>query len=90
MQSFNDHLQWSLDKADRKNLSFVERLTFLKEQCRNWVEDKLQNDPELFAATLQMNQHHIRAVDAYLVGLPADFTMEDYYAYVKEPFSALA
>lgn len=89
-ESFNNHLQWSLDQADRKNLSFGERLTFLKEQGRNWVEDKRQNDPEMFAAWLQMNKHHIQAGEADLVGLPADFTMEDYYLYVKEPFSALA
>lgn len=89
-KSFNDHLQWSLEEADRQNLSFGDRLTFLKEEGRKWVEDKRQNDPEMFAAWLQMNKHHIQAGEADLIGLPSDFTMEDYYAYVKEPFSALA
>lgn len=89
-KSFNDHLQWSLEEADRQNLSFGDRLTFLKEEGQKWVEDKRQNDPEMFAAWLQMNKYHIQAGEADLVGLPADFTMEDYYSYVKEPFSALA
>ena len=89
-KSFNEHLQWSLEEADRQNLSFGDRLTFLKEEGQKWVEDKRQNDPEMFAAWLQMNKHHIQAGEADLVGLPADFTMEDYYSYVKEPFSALA
>ena len=90
MQSFNDHLQWSLQEADRRNLGFGERLTFLREEGRNWVEDKRQNDPEMFAAWLQINKHHIQAGEGHLVGLPEDFTMEDYYSYVKEPFSAQA
>ena len=88
-KSFNDHLQWSLEEADRRNLSFGDRLTFLKEEGQKWVEDKRQNDPEMFAAWLQMNKHHIEAGEANLVGLPSDFTMEDYAAYVKTPFSAL-
>lgn len=90
MESFNDHLQWSLEEADRKNLSFGDRLTFLKEEGQKWVEDKRQNDPEMFAVWLQINKSHIQAGEAHLVGLPADFTMEDYNFYVKEPFSAWA
>ena len=90
MQSFNDHLQWTLDEADSKNLSFGDRLTFLKEQGRNWVEDKRKNDPEMFAAWLKINRYSIEQGEADLVGLPSDFTMEEYYSYVKEPFSALA
>lgn len=90
MQSFNDHLQWSLEEADSRNLSFGDRLTFLKEQGRNWVEDKRQNDPEMFVAWLKINKHSIEQGEADLVGLPSDFTMEEYYSYVKEPFSALA
>lgn len=90
MQSFNDHLQWSLDEADSKNLSFGDRLTFLKEEGRNWVEDKRQNDPEMFVAWLKINKYSIEKGEADLVGLPADFTMEDYYSYAKEPFSTIA
>lgn len=89
-KSFNENLQWSLEEADRRNLSFGDRLTFLREEGRKWVEDKRQNDPEMFAAWLKMNKHHIQAGEADLVGLPSDFTMEDYYSYVKDPFSALA
>ena len=89
-KSFNENLQWSLEEADRRNLSFGDRLTFLREAGRKWVEDKRQNDPEMFAAWLKMNKHHIQTGEADLVGLPSDFTMEDYYSYVKEPFSALA
>lgn len=89
MQSFNDHLQWSLDEADRRNLSFGDRLTFLKEEGRNWVEDKRQNDPEMFAAWLPMPKWHIQEGKTESMGLPADFTMEDYYSYIKEPFSTI-
>ena len=88
-ESYNDHLQCSLEEADRQNLSFGDRLTFLKEQGRNWVEDKRQNDPEMFVAWLKLHKDRIQAGEADLVGLPSDFTMEDYYLYVKEPFSAI-
>lgn len=88
-ESYNDHLQWSLEEADRQNLSFGDRLTFLKEQGRNWVEDKRQNDPEMFVAWLKLHKDRIQVGEADLVGLPSDFTMEDYYSYVKEPFSAI-
>lgn len=88
-ESYNDHLQWSLEEADRQNLSFGKRLTFLKEQGRNWVEDKRQNDPEMFVTWLKLHKDHIQAGEADLVGLPSDFTMEDYYSYVKEPFSII-
>lgn len=37
-----------------------------------------------------MHKDTIQAGEGHLVGLPADFTMEDYYHYVKEPFSTLA
>ena len=88
-ESYNAHLQWSLEEADRQNLSFGDRLTFLKEQGRNWVEDKRQNDPEMFVAWLKLHKDRIQVGEADLVGLPSDFTMEDYYSYVKEPFSAI-
>lgn len=90
MKSHQAHLQWSLDEADNRNLSFGERLTFLREEGQKWVEDKRQNDPDMFAAWLQMHKDAIQAGEGHLVGLPADFTMEDYYHYVKEPFSTLA
>lgn len=90
MESANHHLQWSLEEADRQNLSFGERLTFLKEQGQKWVEDKRQNDPEMFAAWLKINRYSIERGEADLVGLPSDFTMEDYYSYVKESFSTWA
>ena len=72
------------------NLSFGERLTFLKEDGKKWVENIRENDPEMFAEWLKINKCSIEQGEADLVGLPADFTMEDYYSYVKEPFSALA
>ena len=78
MKSHQAHLQQSLDEADKRNLSFGERLTFLREEGQKWVEDKRQNDPEMFAAWLQMHKDTIQAGEGHLVGLPADFTMEDY------------
>lgn len=89
-ESWNQHLQSSLDQADRTNLSFGERLTFLKEDGKNWVDSIHQNDPEMFAAWLKINKYSIEQGEADLVGLPADFTMDDYYSYVKEPLSVLA
>lgn len=62
----------------------------LREEGQKWVEDKRQNAPDMFAAWLQMHKDAIQAGEGHLVGLPADFTMEDYYHYVKEPFSTLA
>lgn len=89
-ESWNNHLQSSLDKADTMNLSFGDRLTFLKEQSRIWVEDKRQNDPEMFTAWLQLHKDDIQKGEADLVGLPSNFTIKDYNSYVKEPFSTLA
>ena len=88
-KSFHDHLQWSLEEADRQNLSFGDRLTFLREQTGKWVEHKRQNDPEMFASWLSIGKHHIQEGKPELIGLPADFTMSDYYSYVKKPFSTL-
>ncbi|MBM6724179.1 hypothetical protein H6C13_13955 [Pseudoflavonifractor phocaeensis] len=89
-KSFDAHLQWSLNEADSLNLSFGDRLTFLKEEGQKWVEDKRQNDPEMFATWLKLHKDYIQRGEGDLVGLPSDFTMEDYYSYVKEPFSVLA
>ena len=89
-KSFDAHLQWSLNEADSLNLSFGDRLTFLKEEGQKWVEDKRQNDPEMFAAWLRLHKDYIQRGEGDLVGLPSDFTREDYYSYVKEPFSVLA
>ena len=89
-KSFDDHLQWSLNQADSLNLSFGDRLTFLKEEGQKWVEDKRQNDPEMFATWLRLHKDYIQRGEGHLVGLPSDFTMEDYHSYVREPFSALA
>lgn len=90
LESFNDHLQWSLNKADNMNLSFGDRLIFLKKETQEWVEDKRQNDIEMFVSWLKINKNHIQEGESDLVGLPSDFTMKDYYSYVKEPFFALA
>lgn len=89
-QSWNTHLQSSLEKADSMNLSFGERLTFLRNESKTWVADMRENDPEMFVAWLKINKYSIQQGEGDLVGLPSDFTMEDYDSYVKEPFSALA
>lgn len=84
LKSFNDHLQWSFHQADEQNLSFGKRLTFLKEEGQKWVEEKRQNDPEMFVAWLQLNKDYIQKGEADLVGLPSDFSMQDYYSYIKK------
>lgn len=88
-QSWNMHLQSSLEKADSMNLSFGDRLTFLRDESQKWVADMRENDPEMFVAWLKINKYSIQQGESNLVGLPSDFTMEDYDSYVKEPFSAL-
>lgn len=89
-QCWNEHLQSSLEKANSMSLSFGERLSFLKEDGRKWVENIRQNDPEMFVQWLKINKYSIEQGEANLVGLPSNFTMKDYCSYVKEPFSTLA
>lgn len=92
IQSKNQQLTESLAKADSMNLSFGDRLTFLKEEGEKWVSNVRENDPEMFVAWLKLSKDHIEEGRSDLAGLPSDFTMEDYYSYVKdeEPYSVLA
>lgn len=90
MESWDKHLQASLHEADRLNLSFGDRLTFLREEGRKWVEEKRQNDSEMFVQWLKINRWSIQQGESGLVGLPSDFTMKEYDSYVREPFSTLA
>lgn len=77
------------ERADRLKLSFGERLTFLKDEGKKWVEDIRQNDPEMFVQWLKNNKENIQNGRADLASLPSDFMMKEYYSYVKESFSAL-
>ena len=88
-ESWNQHLQSSLEQADRMNLSFGERLAFLKEDGRNWVGNLRQNDPELFAAWLEINRYSMERGEGDLVGLPSDLTLRECESPAKKPFSAL-
>ncbi|MFT4105195.1 MAG: hypothetical protein QM657_05475 [Lacrimispora sp.] len=83
------HIDESLKKADSLNLSFNDRVEFIKNEGINWVKDVKQNDPEMFVQWLKMNKDNIEAGRSDLASLPSDFTMKDYYSYVKEPFSVL-
>lgn len=67
-----------------------ERLEFLKNEGTKWVENIRQNDPEMFVQWLRVNKDNIQNGRADLASLPDNFTMEDYYSYIKGPFTALA
>jgi hypothetical protein len=89
LESRIKHIDASLEKADSLNLSYSERLEFLKNEGEKWVEDIKKNDPEMFIQWLKSNKENIMSGHSELASLPPDFTMKDYYSYVKEPFSAL-
>lgn len=90
LESSIKHIKTSLAKADGMNLSFGDRLNFLKNEGTKWVDTIRQNDSEMFVQWLKMNEDKIRTGKPDLAGLPSDFTIQDYYSYVKEPFSAMA
>lgn len=89
LESRINHNNISLEKADRMNLSYGERLDFLKTEGEKWVENIRENDPEMFVQWLKFNKERIMTGHSDLASLSPDFTMRDYYSYVKEPFSAL-
>lgn len=83
------HMESSIKKADSLNLSFGDRLTFLRDEGKKWVEGIRQSDPEMFEQWLKMNKDNIETGRPDLASLPSDFTIKDYHSYVKEPFSVL-
>jgi hypothetical protein len=89
MESFINNTNESLKKSDSMNLSYVEGLKFLQAEGEKWVEDIRENDPEMFVEWLRINKDHIMEGHSNFACLPPDFTMKDYYSYVKEPFSIL-
>lgn len=72
----------ALEKADKLNLSFGDRLSFLKREGENWVSDIQRNDPKMFVQWLKMNKDNIASGRADLAHLSSSFTMEDYYSYI--------
>ena len=83
-ESFDNALENALNTAHKKKMSYGERMKFLHDAHKNWLEDKRQNDEEMFAFHLKSDKHHIEAGKPGLVGLPSDFTMEDYHRYVDK------
>lgn len=83
-------LKASLKKADELGLSGGKRLKFLEDECMKWVENIKNNDPQMFAHYVRTYREHIESGRPELAGLPKNFTMADYYRYVKKPFSVLA
>lgn len=91
LESRINHVKSSLEKANSMNLSYGERMKFLKEDGKRWVKNVKENDPEMFVQWLKFNKDDIRSGRSDLASLPDDFSMEDYYKYVKdEGFSILA
>lgn len=70
LESRINHIQNSLKKADSMNLSFNERLDFLKEAGERWIRDIRKNDPYMFQTYLKMKKGFIQDGHADLVGLP--------------------
>lgn len=89
LESRISHVESSLKKADSLNLSFGDRLNFLKSEGMSWAENVKQSDPEMFVEWLKMNKENIEAGRPDRASLPTAFMMKDYNEYVKEPFSAL-
>lgn len=54
-----NHIEDSLEKADSLNLSFGERLAFLKNDGMKWVDEIKRNDPEMFEQWLKMNNSFV-------------------------------
>ena len=78
-----ENIQTSLEEANSKNLSFGERLFFLNDKTKEWVNDIKKNDPEMFLQWLKMSRGEIENGVPEQVGLPQDFDMEDYNSYIN-------
>lgn len=78
------NIEAALKKADELHLSFGERREFLKGEGRKWVDNLKQNDPEMFVSWLKLSKHIIESGHPENASLPRNFTMQDYYMYVKE------
>lgn len=78
-----ENIQTSLEEANSKNLSFGERLSFLNDKTKEWVNDIKENDPEMFLQWLKMSRDEIENGVPEQVGLPQDFDMEDYNSYIN-------
>ncbi len=81
-------IKTSLEKVNRMNLTYGERMNFLRNEGIRWVEDIRANDPDMFVEWLKSNKENIMNGRSDLANLPSDFTMRDYYYYTKESFSA--
>lgn len=90
MKSFTTAHNAAIDRSSEMDLSFEERKDYLQKAKNDWVEDKRQNDPEMFVEWLKLNKDKIFNGQLEEVGLPSDFTIEDYHSYVKETISIWA
>ncbi len=78
-------VQNAVETANRKNMTYDERMKFLDDSFKNWVTDKKENDEEMFAFFLKVvAKSNIEAGRPEVEGLPSDFTMEDYHYYVDK------
>lgn len=50
---------------------------------KKWVNDIQKNDPEMFVEWIVLHQNDIENGRQDLAGLPADFSIEDFYSHVK-------
>lgn len=81
--SARNNIDRTLEKADSLHLSYGERLEFIREEQKKWVNDIQKNDPEMFVEWIVLHQNDIENGRPDLAGLPADFSIEDFYSHVK-------
>ena len=81
--SWNNHIESTLAASKARGLSYYEHAKFVRDSCYKWAENLRKNDPELFAYHLERNKENIMKGRTDLAFLPHDFTMEDYYSYVR-------
>ena len=83
IDSWNEHIERTLNTVNNMNLSYGERMSFIRQESKNWVENIKEKDPEMFAEWVRSNKDHIEAGKPHLASLPSNFTLNDYYSYVK-------
>lgn len=84
--SWNDHIDSTLAASKARGLSYYEHEKFINDSSYKWVENLRKNDPEMFTYHLTKHKENIMKGRTDLASLPHDFTMQDYYFYVRNFF----
>ncbi len=84
LKSYLKHIKETAEEVKRLHLCQCREIEFMSNAGIKWVENLKNNDPELFVEWLKKNKNRIMTGRSELGNLPSDFTMDDYYFYVKE------